>query len=711
MTASLYLTSAEGHTGKSMIALGLLNALQEAGKKVGVFRPVVRSAGEVDGVLNHLLSHANAEVAPEACIGVTYDDVHTDPNGSLSRIIAAYHAMEGACDLVLVLGSDYTDVSTPTEFAYNARIAANLAAPVLLILGGRALNAGTPANSQFLSHAARSEHEIRQVAEVALAELAAEHADVMAIIVNRVEEAGLDAAIAAVNGALGDGSSVPVFAMPEDPVLVAPTLRDLSTSLQGALAFGDDALLDKEVLGYVISAMSMENVLKHLTEDAAVVVPGDRSEVLLGVLMAQESETFPNIAGILMNGGFEVSETVGSLIRGLPGKTPIVSIPFGTFDTSRLISQTRAGLGTATPRKTAAAIEAFKVHVDSAKLASLAESFVPATMTPLAFEYNLITRAAADRKHIVLPEGDDDRILIAAAEVLARGAADLTILGDESGVRAAADRLGVDISAAKVIAVTDPEMVETFAQEYARVRAHKGMTVEKARTIVTDVSYFGTMMVHLGMADGMVSGAAHTTAHTIKPSFEVIKTRPGISIVSSIFFMSLPDKVLVYGDCAVNPNPTAEQLADIAISSAESAKQFGIEPRVAMLSYSTGESGHGDAVDKVREATRLVRERAADLLVEGPIQYDAATDAAVASSKMPGSDVAGKATVFIFPDLNTGNNTYKAVQRSAGAVAVGPMLQGLNKPINDLSRGALVKDIVNTIAITAIQAQAQGKQA
>jgi phosphate acetyltransferase len=324
------------------------------------------------------------------------------------------------------------------------------------------------------------------------------------------------------------------------------------------------------------------------------------------------------------------------------------------------------------------------------------------------FEYELLDRARSDRKHVVLPEGSDDRILRAASTLLQREVADLTILGDEAAIRTRATELGLDLSAAKVIDPKAGQLLERFAAEYTELRKHKGMTVERAREIVSSVSYFGTMMVQLGLADGMVSGAAHTTAHTIKPSFEIIKTTPGTSVVSSVFLMCLEDRVLVYGDCAVNPDPTAEQLADIAISSAETAAQFGIEPRIAMLSYSTGSSGSGADVDKVRTATELVRERRPDLSVEGPIQYDAAVDASVAQTKMPDSAVAGRATVFVFPDLNTGNNTYKAVQRSAGAVAVGPVLQGLRKPVNDLSRGALVQDIVNTVAITAIQAQAMG---
>jgi phosphate acetyltransferase len=320
------------------------------------------------------------------------------------------------------------------------------------------------------------------------------------------------------------------------------------------------------------------------------------------------------------------------------------------------------------------------------------------------FEYDLIERARAAGKHIVLPEGEDDRILRAAATVLARGVARLTILGEPFEVRSRAIELGLDITKAEVLSPFDDVLRLRFANEYATLRAHKGITVDQAADTVTDPSYFGTMMVHLGLADGMVSGAAHTTAHTIRPAFEIIKTTPGVSVVSSVFLMALADRVLVYGDCAVVPDPTAEQLADIAISSARTASQFGIDPRVAMLSYSTGDSGAGVDVDKVRTATGLVRERAPQLAVAGPIQYDAAADAAVAATKMPGSQVAGRATVFIFPDLNTGNNTYKAVQRSAGAVAIGPVLQGLRKPINDLSRGATVEDIVDTVAITAIQA-------
>ncbi len=368
------------------------------------------------------------------------------------------------------------------------------------------------------------------------------------------------------------------------------------------------------------------------------------------------------------------------------------------------VTRARARLAADNTGKYRRALTLFADHVDGQNLVDRLNLSNSVVITPLMFEYSLIERARLAARHIVLPEGEDDRILTAAHIILDRRVARLTLLGDEQEIRCRAEQLGLSIADAQIISPSDPELSARFAKEYQRLRAHKGITFADALAQIVDPSYFGTMMVHLGLADGMVSGAAHTTAHTIRPGFEIIRTRPGVSVVSSVFLMALADRVLVYGDCAVIPDPTADQLADIAISSSATAAQFGIEPRIAMLSYSTGASGAGADVEKVREATALVRERRPDLAVDGPIQYDAAADVAVAATKVPESQIAGRATVFIFPDLNTGNNTYKAVQRSAGAVAIGPVLQGLNKPINDLSRGALVQDIVNTVAITAIQA-------
>lgn len=722
MARSIYITSAEGHSGKSTVALGVLDALSHATPRVGVFRAIARSTIERDYVLEMLLDHDGVDLAYDECIGVTYDDVRQDPDAALATIVERYKAVEARCDAVVVVGSDYTDVGSPAELAYNARIAANLGAPVLLVLGGRSAQHQTQPEA-LGSSLARTPAEMGQIADLALAELEHGRAQLFAVVANRADPvrteetiaairrsvhahaAGADWAVPAAGAQPSDPAPVPVWAIPEDRYLVAPSIRGIMRSVDGALLSGDPERLTREALAVVVAGMSMVNVLPRLLEGAVVIIPADRSEVLLATLLADASGTFPSISGIVLNGGFELPESVTRLLDGLASKVPIITTDLGTYETAVRIMGTRGRLAADSRRRYDTALALFEQSVDTDELLAAFGVARATVVTPLMFEFQLIERARAERKKIVLPEGDDDRVLRAAATVLKRGIADLVILGEPFEVRARAIELGIDIQAADVLSPFDAVHVHRFAEEYARLRAHKGVTLAQAADTVTDVSYFGTLMVHAGLADGMVSGAAHTTAHTIRPAFEIIKTKPGVSVVSSVFLMALADRVLVYGDCAVIPDPTSEQLADIAISSAATAAQFGIDPRVAMLSYSTGESGSGADVEKVRDATALVRARAPELLVEGPIQYDAAADAAVAAAKMPGSDVAGRATVFVFPDLNTGNNTYKAVQRSAGAVAIGPVLQGLNKPINDLSRGALVDDIVNTIAITAIQAQ------
>ena len=683
---NIYITSAEGETGKSTVALGIVDLLTRRVQRVGVFRPVARSTQQRDHVLELLLAHDGVDLDYEQCVGVTYDDVHADPEAALSTIVTRYHQVEARSDVVVIVGTDYTDVAGPTELGYNARIAANLGAPVLLVANG---NRRTP-------------ESVRQSVDVAIAELTGHHAHVVGVLANRCNPAQ----VTAVRSQLATPER-PAWAMPEDPYLTAPTVRQLTEAVDGTLIAGDEELMGREVLDVLVGAMSIEHLLDRITDGSVVITPGDRSDILLGLLTAHAANGFPSLAGVILNGGFTPPPVVTRLVEGLDARLPIITTDQGTFRSASIASQTRGLVTASTQRKIDTALALFEQHVDGDELLDMLSVARTEVVTPLMFEYELLSRARADRKHIVLPEGNDDRILRAASTLLQRQVADLTILGDERDILARAAGLGLDLSGAQIVDPSEGELFERFAEEYTRLRAHKGMTVERAREIVRSVSYFGTMMVQLGLADGMVSGAAHTTAHTIKPSFEIIKTIPDVSVVSSVFLMCLEDRVLVYGDCAVNPDPTAEQLADIAISSAATAAQFGVEPRIAMLSYSTGESGTGADVDKVRTATAIVRERRPDLSVEGPIQYDAAVDASVAKTKLPDSAVAGRANVFIFPDLNTGNNTYKAVQRSAGAIAVGPVLQGLRKPVNDLSRGALVQDIVNTVAITAIQAQGQ----
>jgi phosphate acetyltransferase len=685
-TTGLYIASAEGESGKSTVALGVLDMLTRHVGRVGVFRPIVRAGSDRDYVLEVMLDQDGIDIPYERSAGVTYDDVHADPDAALTSIVEQYHQIAADYDAVVIVGSDYTDVGSPTEFSYNARIAVNLGAPVLLVLRG----------------AGRDPDGIRAMADLAVTELAANYGKLVAIIANRVDPDQLRS----VTDVLA--SKVPTFAIPEDPILVAPTVADVMAACEGRLASGDQRMLGREVHSILIGAMTLPNVLERLVPGGLVLAPADRSDVVVGTVMAHASDSFPALAGLVLNGAQEMAEPVARLVAGLDARLPIIRTAGDTYETARTLAATRGRVSTASPRKVDRARALFTDHVDADELLAQVDVSASDVVTPLMFEHQLLDRARESRRHIVLPEGEEERILTAADVLLRRGVADLTLLGDPSGIRSTADRLGVDIDAARLLSPHDPELRERFAAEYARLRAHKGVTLDAARDIVADVSYFGTMMVLMGLADGMVSGSVHTTAHTIRPAFEVVRTAPDVSIVSSVFFMCLRDRVLVYGDCAVNPMPTADELADIAISSADTAAQFNVAPRIAMLSYSTGESGTGTDVEKVREATALVRDRRPDLSVEGPIQYDAAIDASVAATKLPGSDVAGRATVFIFPDLNTGNNTYKAVQRSAGAVAVGPVLQGLRKPVNDLSRGALVRDIVNTVAITAIQAHVAG---
>ena len=694
MPQTIYLASVEGQTGKSAVAIGLMAALTRRLGRVGVFRPVSRSQAG-DHVLDLLLAEATAEVAPADAVGTTYAAVHHDPEAALSTIVERFRAVADECDAVLVVGSDYTDVGTQTELSFNARVAANLGAPVVLVLGGRRTD----------GQGGRSADEVAQVAEIALGEFRAEHADLVGVVVNRADPAVVDEVAGVVGPLLPE--EVPVFAIPEDAALVAPALRTVLQAADAELVVGDAALTERTVLGVVVAAMTLENVLPRLVEGALVVVPSDRVDTLLGVLLAHSAQTFPSLTGVVLSGGFALPTNVARLIEGLHVDLPVAASPLGTYETVTAVSGVRSLLAAESPQKAAAALALFEEHVDADRLLDRIGVHASQVVTPLMFEYGLLARARSRKRRIVLPEGDDDRVLEAAAIVLARDVAEVTLLGDEAAVRSRAVGLGLDLGRARVVDPLTSPLRGRFAETYARERAHRGVSLELARDTVTDVSYFGTLMVHEGLADGMVSGASHTTAHTIRPAFELIRTAPGVSVVSSVFLMALADRVLIYGDCAVIPDPTSDQLADIAISAAATAEQFGIDPRVAMLSYSTGTSGSGAEVEKVRSATALVRERAPALLVEGPIQYDAAADPSVAAAKMPGSAVAGRATVFVFPDLNTGNNTYKAVQRSSNALAIGPVLQGLNKPINDLSRGALVRDIVNTIAITAIQAQAE----
>ena len=688
--SSIYIASPGPETGKSTIALGLLHRLSATVAKVGVFRPISRLGEDRDYILELLLQHTTPGLPYEQCVGVTYQQLHADSDTAVAMIVDSYHTMAEECDVVVIVGSDYSGLggaTTPAELSINARIAVNLGAPVLLAVNAKGRTAG----------------DVAGVVEVCLAELSAQRAHTAAVVANRCEPCEL-ASVGEALRAFAPRS----YVLPEEPLLSAPTVAELEKAVNGTPISGDVALREREVMDILVAGMTADHVLERLRDGMAVITPGDRSDVVLAVASAHAAEGFPSMSCIILNGGLELHPSVAALVAGLRLRLPIIATTMGTYETASAAASARGRVTFTSQRKIDTALELIDRYVDVSDLLAQLAIPIPTVITPQMFTYGVQQRARSDRKHIVLPEGDDDRILKSAGRLLVRRVADLTILGDEAHIRLRSAELGVNLDEAKVIDPRAEQLRHQFADQYAQLRKAKGISVEQAREIMRDESYFGTMLVYNGMVDGMVSGAAHTTAHTVRPAFEIIRTTPDVSTVSSIFLMCLPDRVLAYGDCAIVPNPTSEQLADIAISSARTAAKFGIEPRVAMLSYSTGDSGTGADVDKVRAATELVRARDPQLLVEGPIQYDAAVEPSVASTKMRGSPVAGRATVLIFPDLNTGNNTYKAVQRSAGAIAIGPVLQGLRKPVNDLSRGALVEDIVNTVAITAIQAQGIG---
>lgn len=694
MSKNLYIATMEARGGKSVVALGIMELLSRRLNRIGFFRPVIPDV-ERDNNIELILSRYGLKLPYDKMYAYRHEDAqHMVAVGQydalLKNILNKYKVLESQCDFILCEGTDYTGVSSAFEFDFNAEVANNLGCPILALLNGRG----------------KSPTDIIEGIEFANEFFDSRGCTILATIVNRIAPPSLDAVKAHL--AQQSVAGAPVYLLPEAPLLGKPSVGEIATALEGRMLQGDLHRMTREVLDIRIAAMTLPHFLEYITEGTLVITPGDRSDVILGSLAAAASETYPNISGITLTGGLTPEPPVQKLMEGFKKKAPIpiFSVATDTYTTAVNAASVRAALTPQNNRKIAAALGVFESHVNIAELEDRIAVVRSKRVTPIMFEYELIERAKADRQHIVLPEGREERILRASEILLRRRVADITLLGNPEEIKYKTDSLGLNLEGTHIIDPLRSEQFNDYAETYYEMRRHKGISPEMARDAITEVTFFGTMMVHEGAAGGMVSGAVHTTGETIRPAFQIIRTRPGFSIVSSVFLMCLADRVLVYGDCAVNPDPDAEQLADIAISSAETAKVYGIEPRIAMCSYSTGGSGKGKDVDKVREATRRVRERRPDLKIEGPIQYDAAVDAGVAKTKLPASEVAGQATVFIFPDLNTGNNLYKAVQRSANAVAIGPILQGLNKPVNDLSRGCTVTDIVNTVAITAIQAQA-----
>ncbi|MEY4011071.1 MAG: Phosphate acetyltransferase [Bacteroidota bacterium] len=695
MSKSIYIATSEPSSGKSIVTLGLMSMLIGKTAKVGYFRPIVEDfeEGGSDNHIETVISHFGLDIQFEDAYAITKSKLIKKKNKGklgdvLDLIIEKYKRLEERFDFVLVEGTSFTGEGTAIELDINVLIAKNLGIPTVIV------GTGVGKTLEELIDSLHLVYDSFKIKEV----------EVLAIFANKVQPENIELVTTGLRKNLPE--SILINAIPVISSLNHPTVQEIVIDLNAKVLFGD-AYLNNQTSNFSVGAMQLCNYLLHLKEDSLVITPGDRADIILGVLQANESVNYPTIAGIVLTGNILPEPSILKLIEGLSPVVPIISVEEGTYYITNRIGAIKSKIYANNKQKIATSITTFEKYVAIDNLAQKLITFKAEGMTPKMFQYNLVKRAKMHRKHIVLPEGSDERIIIAAARLLAMDVVDISIIGNKKQIESKVAELGLDFDFSKVQIINpiESEHYDDYVATYYELRKAKNVSMAMAKDLLEDVSYFGTMMVYKGHADGMVSGAAHTTQHTILPALQFIKTKPNCSVVSSVFFMCLEDRVSVFGDCAINPNPTAEQLAEIAISSADSSLAFGIEPKVAMLSYSSGTSGKGDEVDKVRKATEMVKAQRPDLKIEGPIQYDAAVDLEVGQSKMPNSEVAGRASVLIFPDLNTGNNTYKAVQRETGALAIGPMLQGLNKPVNDLSRGCTVDDIINTVVITAIQAQ------
>jgi len=690
---NIYITGAEQGSGKSVIMLALMEMFSGHAHKIGFFRPIIHAGDEKDELIQLVTHRYQLEWPYDTMFGCTDEEAQQllsiDRYEELLKIIfAKYRSLKIQCDHVICVGSDYKSGESIFEFDFNADVANNLGCLLMPIIQG-----SERSNSQIIDALASVRHAVHE-----------NDSDLLATVINGVPATQIEEL--RVRFSHDPHSSFPVYIVPSEPSLEKPCIGDVVRTLNAKFLSNNSKTLNHEVHNYKVAAMLVPDFLDYIEKGDLIITPGDRSDIILACLMAYHSKNHPQIAGLLLTGEQEPAAQVQQLIDGI-GDLPfaVLGVATDTFTAALNVTHVHACLHSQNDRKIATALALVEDNINMQELQQCLLTRKTPRVTPLMFEYELLQQAKADPQHIVLPEGEEERILRAAEILQLRGAVKLTLLGDKEKIKRKIEALALQLEGIEIIDPLTSELRQLYANNYYKCRKHKGVIYDMAYDRMTDVSYFGTMMVYHNHADGMVSGAVHTTQHTIRPAFEIIKTKPETAIVSSVFFMCLEDRVLVYGDCAVNPNPNAQQLADIAINSAQTARLFNISPRVAMLSYSTGESGKGEAVDKVREAVHIARSLQPELKLEGPMQYDAAVDSSVAKTKLPDSEVAGQANVLIFPDLNTGNTNYKAVQRSSGAIAIGPVLQGLNKPVNDLSRGCTVTDIVNTVVITAIQAQ------
>jgi len=696
MEKKIFIASTEQRSGKSLITIGLIHALQGFIPQVGYMKPISQryKAGsnvDEDAVLIKEifgLSDKLSDISP-----VSMDEVREEEDHQFEKIFDSYNRLSSGKDIMVIEGTDYTSTVAALEFDINAELATDLGAPVLLVARGSGKSI-----DEIVQNVTECTESFREMG-----------CNFLGVVINSLDpqqdekyESELDKIL--------ESRQIPLFGtVPRNPTLSGPRLKEVAAKLKAEVIYrGDD--LEKVVMDVKVLAMSPENALGYIKDKDGylLITPGDRIEHIFTIMSAQKSCHFPRYSGLLLTGGLIPGENVQKLIAGITdADLTILSARGDTYATALKVNKITGELAADDPEKIELVYQMVERNVHIARIYNQLGAIKTQSTTPRMFQYQILEMAKSDKRSIVLPEGSEKRIIQATAELLQRGICEIILIGNRDKILEASKSIGVEIEGAKII---DPEVddhgtIKDYAETYYQLRKHKNVTKEMATDWISNPVHYAAMMVYKGQADGFVSGSTHSTAATLAPVLRIIRTKPGVSLASSIFFMCMPDKVLVYGDCALVENPNAEQMADIAITSAETAKFFGIDPIVAMLSYSTGESGRGKDVDKVREATRIARRKRPDLPIEGPIQYDAATSEEVASVKLRDSKVAGKATVYIFPSLDAGNTVYKAVQRSANIPAIGPVLQGLNKPANDLSRGATVTDIIYTVAVTAIQAQ------
>ncbi|GAA4893756.1 phosphate acetyltransferase [Flaviramulus aquimarinus] len=694
MSKGIYVATIEPNSGKSVVVLGLMRMLLGKTAKVGYFRPIIEDTenNEMDNHIHTVISHFEIDINYKKTFAYTRNEVldlyNKGKSGDvIDEIIRKYKYLEEHFDFVLVEGTDFSHENSSLELDINILISKNLGLPVIIVSQGDGKKLPEIVDNVQLAH-----------------DTFKEEVDVLSIMTNKINPEAVSNLKQLLKTRINGDTDITVI--PKIKSLSSPTIKEIVRTLEGHFLFGKE-MLNNQVENFGVGTMQLRNYLNQLKDDSLVITAGDRADIILGALQANISKNYPKISGIILTGGLIPEDSILKLIEGLSSVVPIISVKGGTFSVTNDIGKIKSRIYAENIEKIETSIATFEKHVNTDKLSNDLITFQSDIFTPRMFQYNLLQRALKNKKHIVLPEGYDERVLRAAARLIDAHVVELTLIGEKEKIRERIERYDIPLNIDDINTVSPQKSphFKDYVNTFYELRKHKNVNLDMARDAMSDVSYFATMMIYKGHADGMVSGAVHTTAHTLRPALQFIKTKPGVNIVSSVFFMCLEDRVSIFGDCAINPNPNAEQLAEIAISSAKTAKDFGVEPKVAMLSYSSGASGKGEDVDRVRKATEIAKAKVPSLKIEGPIQYDAAVDIRIGKSKLPDSEVAGQASVLIFPDLNTGNNTYKAVQRETGALAIGPMLQGLNKPVNDLSRGCTADDIYSTVIITAIQAQ------